>query len=625
MTLYGIVGDCTFDEDYFTAKHVRDALAEHGDGDLIVNLNSGGGVALEGLAIYNALKNHPGKITINVDAIAASAASLIAMAGDTRVMREGALVMIHDPRAMTVGTADEHRKNASRLDTLAEQFRRIYASGTGRTEKEIGDMMSAETWMDAEQATDLGFATSKTKTKAGRMMAFDYSLYQKAPAFLAGQHGKILMTKTADDNVIEKPWAARLLASASTSGLSIADINKIVDDHSSFDDAKDALIDRMAAADINKPKPGIPSPSHYQGDTLKNPEFLAKAIEGVVVARMSGKTPEGPSRELMGKSMLDLGAMLLEASGERVSWASRDKLASRIMMSGAHSTDDFPNLLTSAGNRTLLDAYNAAQSPLKALARKIDAPDFRTLTSLRLSEMPQLDKIEEGGEITRGTRAESKESFRVFTYAKIFGLTREALINDDLGAFTKASTEFGRAAASREANELAALFTANSGNGVNLDDGNALYSTAHANKAGSGAALSVASVGAARQALREMKGLDGKTPIGVAPKHLVVGPAKETEAEQVLTALLATQVSNVNPFGGKLTLHVEPRLTGNAWRLFADPSEIATIVIAYLNGNQGPSVATREGWDTLGIEFRAVLDFGCGIESAKGTYLNPGA
>ena len=93
---------------------------------------------------------------------------------------------------------------------------------------------------------------------------------------------------------------------------------------------------------------------------------------------------------------------------------------------------------------------------------------------------------------------------------------------------------------------------------------------------------------------------------------------------QVLTALMANQVDQVNPFAGKLTLHVEPRLTGNAWRLFADPAELPVIAIAYLNGQAGPIMEVEQGWDFLGAEFRCILDFGAGITEYRGTYLNPG-
>ena len=626
LTLYGTVGAGVFeDADSFTAKDVRDALTDHGPGDLIVNLNSGGGVALEGLAIFNILKAHPGRVTINVDAIAASAASLIAMAGNDIVMRDGALIMIHDPRAITAGTADEHRKSASRLETLSEQFRGVYAARTGNTEKEITDLMAAETWMDADSAILSGFATRKANTVASRMIAFDYSLYLNPPATLL-EKGTVFMSTIDIESKKEKPWARRFYASAGNAGLSIAELNDIVDTADTAEIAKDALIAKIG--DTNNA--GLPSrvggrqPS-VGSETMDNPDFLGKAIEGALYARMSGTTPDGASRELMGRSLLDLGAATLELRGEKVSWSNRDGIAARIMMSGSHSTSDFPNLLLSSGNRVLMDAYTVAACPLKGLAKRRDAPDFRPLTSIRLSEAPNLDLKVEGAEMGYGSRSESAGSFGLSTYGKIFSLTREAIVNDDLEGFSKASQAGGRAAARKEADCLVALFNANTGSGLNLADGAPIYGTARGNKAATGSALSISSLGAGRQALRQMTDIDGKTPIGVTPKHLVVGPALETTAEQILHELSAVEVSSVNPFAGKLTLHVEPRFAGNAWRLFADPSEISTIVIAYLNGIQGPVLQTKEGWTTLGIEFRTYLDFGCGIEDFRGTYLNPGA
>jgi len=630
LTLYGAVGDVGGIGDFFTAKAVRDALNEHGPGDITVHLNSGGGIALEGLAIFNTLRAHQGNVTVVIDAIAASAASLIAMAGSERIMREGAVIMIHHPRAAQAGTADEHRKCAAKLDTLADQFRRIYAVRSGRGEQEIGDMMSAETRMDADDAISLGFATSKIDEHSGQATAFDYSLYHNTPADLAEQTGNILMTTKVpainDDETIEKPkpWAARFYASAGASGISLADLNEIVMTSDTREAAKDALIAKMAAThNANKPNFG-PSAMFPDERSLSGLPGFAKAAGDAIYARMSGKQPEGAAREVMGMSLIDMGSRMLQMSGERVSWSSRAEIADRVLMSGGHGTSDFPNLLATAGHRVLQASYEATGSPLKQLARRIDAPDFRALTAIRLSGAPSLDLVNEGAEISYGTRFETKESFRVLTYAKIFSMTREALINNDLGAFAQSNADFGRAAARREADVLADLFNANNGNGISLDDGSPLYSAARGNKAAAGAAITIDSLGAARQALRQMKDVDGKTLINVVPKYLVVGPAKETEAEKALASLLATQLDDVNPFSGKYTLYVEPRFAGNAWRLFADPSEVSTIAIAYLNGNAGPSVTTREGWSTLGLEVRAVLDFGAGLESAKGTYLNPG-
>lgn len=371
------------------------------------------------------------------------------------------------------------------------------------------------------------------------------------------------------------------------------------------------------------------SGSNENSATLDNPDFLARSIEDVLVARMSGKRPEGAATELMGRTVLDMGAMLMQARGERPIWNNRDRLLTQVMMArgGMQSTSDLPILLTSAGNRVLNDAYQVARTPLMNIAKRREAVDFRMLTTAKLSEAPRLVEVVEGGEVKHGPRSDSKESFKVKTYARIFALTRQAIINDDLGAFADSNAAFGRAAAQTEADLIVGLLTANSGNGTNLDDGSPLYGTGatRLNKAAAGGAINATTLDAARQALRGMKDIDGKTPINVTPKHLVVGPAKETEAEQFLaTTLYPNQPSGVNPFAGKLMLSVDPRLTGSAWRLFADPSEVATIVVAYLNGADGPMVETRLGWDVLGVEVRAVLDFGCGVNDFRGTYLNPG-
>jgi hypothetical protein len=387
---------------------------------------------------------------------------------------------------------------------------------------------------------------------------------------------------------------------------------------------RDAALDEAAARSdrtrIN-PRSGV-------GFVSDDSDSLGEAIGGALYARMTGRAATGQAVEWRGRSLLEMGAALLEARGERVSWASRERLAGQILaradMGGMHTTSDFPTLLQQSGNRVLLDAFKAAQTPLLLLAKRRDAVDFRPLSLVKLGEAPSLAEVLESGEVTYGTRAEAKESFRVKTFAKIFSLSRQAIINDDLGAFADTNTAWGRAAAETQANELVALLTANSGDGASLDDTNPLYSTARGNKAASGAAINVGTLGAGRKAMREFKGLDGKTPISVTPKHLVVGAAKETEAEQVLATLAAAQVAEQNPFGGKLALHVEPRLTGNAWRLFADPSELAVLQVAYLNGQDGPILEQRDGWTTLGAEFRAILDFGCGLAEWRGTYLNSG-
>ena len=126
-------------------------------------------------------------------------------------------------------------------------------------------------------------------------------------------------------------------------------------------------------------------------------------------------------------------------------------------------------------------------------------------------------------------------------------------------------------------------------------------------------------------AMRTQKGLDGTTPINVVPRFLVVGPALETAAEKLLASIYAATLADVNPFSGKLSLLVEPRITDESFYVFADPAVLPVLEYAYLSSAQGPQMASRKGWDVLGMEFRVVLDFGCGAVDWRGAYLNPGA
>jgi phage major head subunit gpT-like protein len=334
--------------------------------------------------------------------------------------------------------------------------------------------------------------------------------------------------------------------------------------------------------------------------------------------------PAPAAREFVTMTIVDMARTYLSAAGVSVR-GSRDQVLARAFATGFHTTSDFPNLLTATGNRLLLDAYEAAPSALKRISRERTAADFRTLTMLRLGEAPALTEIVEGGEVTAGTIAEAKEAFRLKTYGKRFGLSRNALINDDLGAFGDMMAMWGTAAANLEADVLASLLTANSGDGANLDDGNPLYRTARGNKASSGTVIDVTNLDLARVAMRTVKGLDGVTPINATPRYLVVGPARETQGGQLLSQIMPATAANVNPFAGQLDLLVEPRLAGNAWRLFADPNTLPVLNHAYLNDARGPQVEMQQGWERLAVEVRCILDFGAGLSDWRGTYLNAGA
>lgn len=340
--------------------------------------------------------------------------------------------------------------------------------------------------------------------------------------------------------------------------------------------------------------------------------------------RMGAKIEETEaSRAYRHHTLLEHARDGLEAHGVSTRGMSRDDLVTR---AGQATTSDFPALLTSAGNRVLAAPYQAAQSPFKLVFKQRTLNDFRTGSTLRLSEMPRLAKVPESGEITYGARGESVEGLKLDTYARIFALSRQAIINDDLGAFSDWSAQFASSAAETENDVRIGLLKLNASAGPTMGDGKAMFDASHGN-IGAAAALSVASLSAGRLALRTQFGLDGKTLVGATPKFLLVGPVLETLAEQLLAQLAATETDQVNPFSGRLTLLVEPRFgaTSKAWYLAADPAVLPVFQEAYLSGAPGPQMASRDGWDVLGTEFRCVLDYGAGAFDWRGVYRNPGA
>ena len=147
---------------------------------LTLRLNSPGGSVFDAVAIYNALQRHAGTVTVSIDGIAASAASYIAMAGDEIVMPENAFLMIHDPSGMVMGTAGDMRSMAEALEKIGASLLRGYAAKSGKPEAEIAILMAKETWLDASEALEMGFAD--TMSGPVRIAAsFDVSQFQNAP------------------------------------------------------------------------------------------------------------------------------------------------------------------------------------------------------------------------------------------------------------------------------------------------------------------------------------------------------------------------------------------------------------------------------------------------------------
>jgi phage major head subunit gpT-like protein len=218
---------------------------------------------------------------------------------------------------------------------------------------------------------------------------------------------------------------------------------------------------------------------------------------------------------------------------------------------------------------------------------------------------------------------EGAETVQLGKFGRIVAITREAIINDDLDAFTRIPDRFGVAAANLESDIVWDVLIKN----ATMADGVALFDAAHANLTGTGTTISVASLGVGKAMMRTQK-FSG-TVLNIQPKYLVVGSKLETVAAQYIATLTAQSAPNVNPFAGQLIPIVEPRLdtihNGNAWFLIADPATIDTIELAYLQGERGVQIETRQGFDVDGVEIKARLDVAAKAIDYRGMYKNIGA
>jgi ATP-dependent Clp endopeptidase proteolytic subunit ClpP len=152
--------------------------------DVMLRINSPGGSVFDGVAIYNALKRHNGRVTVLIDGIAASIASMIAMAGDEVVMPANAMLMLHDPSGLVMGTASDMRSMADALDKMKAGMVGAYRDKSSRDDAEIEALMLAETWLTADEAIDLGLA-DRIEEPVRMAAHFDLSRFQNPPPQLA--------------------------------------------------------------------------------------------------------------------------------------------------------------------------------------------------------------------------------------------------------------------------------------------------------------------------------------------------------------------------------------------------------------------------------------------------------
>lgn len=660
LALNGVVG---ID---FDAETVSDALTLL-SGPVRIRLNSGGGIASDGTAIHSVLSDYRGHKTIIVQGIAASAASVIMMAGDRIEMSAGSVLMIHDPSQDITsyrGTSGEHRRVADSLDKISDAVAQIYAQRSGKPISEIRQIMAAESWFTPEEAVSAGFADiAPPDGEQSAPAEFDYRAYAHSPSNLIQMsvqndwindfskankmaHQSTVQTETPETTPTP-PSLSPVMSAADRSDpckelervkalttLATNPISQSVDaparlegwihEGVTVDAARQLVLSEVAARQAPVTR-RAPDEAHYGrysvGHSWDSGDSFTRKVADGIYSRVNRAHQPTMGREFAGASLSEIADICLQQNGKNAAMAS---VASRVEMA-LHGTSDFPNILRDVGNMSLSNAYEASQSAIKQTSREIAASNFRALHSVKVSAGPDLEEVNEQGEFKAGTIEEGDETFAVKTYGKIFGITRQAIVNDDLDVFSNMFPLLGQGAANTEAKLFAGLLEENAGLGPKLSDGKTLFHADHGNLAQASATLSVASLGTARVAMRRQTGLAGEA-VNVVPTFLVVPPELETLAEQVLTEIAASEVANANPFAGKLKLLVEPRLTSaSAWYVCAAPGAPDGLQHAYLDGVAGPQLFTREGFEVDGIEYKVRMDFGAGFTDHRGWFMSPSA
>ncbi|MGC2774330.1 MAG: prohead protease/major capsid protein fusion protein, partial [Bradyrhizobium sp.] len=405
---------------------------------------------------------------------------------------------------------------------------------------------------------------------------------------------------------------------------------KHIKDGTSLDEVRVAVLDAVAARHAKQPISGRVEVITDEGDTVR------AAVENAIQHRANpGGVKLAPeAREWRGMSLMELGRTFHEqTTGERLRGLGKMELAGRLLgidngmgmrSGGMMSTSDFPNILANVISKRLRQAYDVAPQHWKRLSRQNNAPDFKERAVMQLSSLPQLKRITEGGEYTYAGMTDAKESYALATFGRIISVTRQTLINDDMGAFDRIPMLLGRAAAETEANVFWQIILTN----PKMGDGVPLFDAKH-NNIGAADGVNVTSLNVARVAMRKQASFpapgEKPEPMNLTPALILSSPDKETEIQQFLATTLYPQLdAQVNPFKGSLEAIVEARLSGNAWYLFADPATIDTFEYAYLEGEEGLYTESRLGFHVDGIEIKGRLDFAAKAIDWRGMSMNPG-
>jgi len=681
VLIYGDIGDSWFGDSVTAQQFVKD-LQDLKDKTLTVRINSYGGSVSDGVAIYNAIKRHPLQKDVEIDGVAMSIASLIAMAGDTVRMAENAIFMIHAPWGASVGNSKDMREYADVLDKYAEAMATSYAAKTGESVEAMYELMSdgANHFYSASEAKDGGFVdevtTAAQDEESARYLQAAFARF-KVPAAAAARYAAVAAQfKPPKENAMteeEKKAAAAAAAAAATATpnepSNVVQIDAAADARAAariqarnvditaafkpFMQREgvaelfqaclvDTAITAKQASDKLLAKLGegaepvaVAASGRIEIGLDAADKFRAAAVDSILVRagvnRMAGNGVAALNIDMNGNplrsaSLLDLAKASLQRAGKNT--AGMDKR--EIVAQAFQTTSDFPVLLENVMHKTLLQAYLTAPDTWSRFCAVGSVSDFRAHNRYRTGLIGNLDALTEHGEFKQKTVPDGeKATITAATKGNLIGVSRQAVINDDLGALLGLATSAGRSAKRTIETDVYALLALNGGLGpVLVSDSKTLFHADH-NNITTGAAISMAAIDADRVAMASQTGVGGVEILDLRPAVLLLpiglgGTARSINDSQY-DPDTANKLQKTNTVRGLFRDVVDTsRLTGTRRYLLADPSDAQVIEVAFLDGMQEPYLETKDGWGVDGAELKVRLDFAIAGLDFRGAVTNAG-
>ena len=333
--------------------------------------------------------------------------------------------------------------------------------------------------------------------------------------------------------------------------------------------------------------------------------------------------------EFLGMSMVEMARRYIDTQGVKLAGVRREQVIGQALtMAGiAHGTSDFANLLENIANKSMMRGWDEAPETWNRWARTGNLPDFKQGSRVNMSTFGDLDIVLENGEYKYGTFSDLKEVLQLATYGKLFGISRQALANDDLSALSGIPRGMGRAAARKIGDLAYGVLIANP---VLNQDGTAVFDAGHSN-VGTPGAPSVVTLNEARTNMALQTDPAG-TVLNIRAAHLIVPVALETTSDVLMSAQYdpagTAGTLPPNPFQSQYDVIADARLDEDdpaQWYLAANGDMFDTVEVAFLNGQSTPYLEAQDGWRVDGQEYKVRIDAVAAALDYRTMFRNAGA